>query len=195
MTIKTLTLLSTVALCVGGCATHPKTYHPPDPARLNASTARVAKAVESAHAHAKSAQQNVKNASETAKAVREEVKALPDVPVTLSEKINTLESQLALATKDQIILEADLTTANTAKAQVEKDKADYFVAGQKLADDASAERDQRIAVEKKLSWYRWHWWGSWIVLGLGVLACGVFAFLKFTGRLALAGAAISAKIP
>lgn len=38
-----------------------------------------------------------------------------------------------------------------------------------------------------LNWYRWHWWGSWIALGLGVLACLVFAFLKFTGRLAIAG--------
>jgi hypothetical protein len=38
-----------------------------------------------------------------------------------------------------------------------------------------------------LNWYRLHWWGSWIMLGLGVLACLVVAFLKFTGRLAIAG--------
>lgn len=38
-----------------------------------------------------------------------------------------------------------------------------------------------------LNWYRLHWWGSWIMLGLGVLACLVVAFLKFTGRLAMAG--------
>ena len=42
--------------------------------------------------------------------------------------------------------------------------------------------------KKKLWWYRLHWWGSWIVLGLGVVACVVVAILKFTGKLAIAGA-------
>ncbi len=50
-------------------------------------------------------------------------------------------------------------------------------------------------LDKAVWWYRLHWWGAWIMLGLGVLACAVFAFLKLTGRLALAGSAIAAKIP
>jgi hypothetical protein len=41
------------------------------------------------------------------------------------------------------------------------------------------------AANKKLWWYRWHWWGAWLVFALGVIACGVLAFLKFTGRLAI----------
>jgi hypothetical protein len=43
-------------------------------------------------------------------------------------------------------------------------------------------------LSKALWWYRLHWWGAWVMLGLGVLACIVVAFLKFTGRLAIAGA-------
>ena len=42
-----------------------------------------------------------------------------------------------------------------------------------------------MTTEKKLSWYRWHWWGSWIALGAGVIACGLLALLKFTGRSSL----------
>lgn len=64
----------------------------------------------------------------------------------------------------------------------------------KLSDLEKHDRQMTEALNKAnkaLNWYRWHWWGSWIVLGLGVLACGVLAFLKFTGRLAIAGAKIA----
>lgn len=46
---------------------------------------------------------------------------------------------------------------------------------------------------KALWWYRLRFWGAWIVFGLGVLACIVLAFLKFTGRLSLSAAKIAAK--
>jgi hypothetical protein len=48
---------------------------------------------------------------------------------------------------------------------------------------------------KKLNWYRLHWWGAWIVFALGVIACIVLAILKVTGRLALLGSQVAAKIP
>jgi hypothetical protein len=48
---------------------------------------------------------------------------------------------------------------------------------------------------KKLWWYRLRFWGAWIVFGLGVIACIVLAFLKFTGRLAIFGTAVASKIP
>jgi len=56
--------------------------------------------------------------------------------------------------------------------------------------DFNTTKDKLASASKKLSWYRWHWWGSWIVFGLGIVAVGFLAFLKFTGRLA----AVAAKL-
>ncbi len=53
---------------------------------------------------------------------------------------------------------------------------------QKLADNATDERNSRIKAEKNLSWYRWHWWGSWIVLGAGVIACIILAVIKWGAK-------------
>ncbi len=56
--------------------------------------------------------------------------------------------------------------------------------------DFNALKDKYASQSKKLSWYRWHWWGSWVVFGLGIVAVGFLAFLKFTGKLA----AVAAKL-
>jgi hypothetical protein len=176
------------AACLfSSCATRPRAYAPPDAARINASTHRVSVAVDRAHTSARKAQTSVSEAVKRTAEVREETRKLKDVPPTLLAKVNELDSNLRSAQVEQALLEKQLVEADAAKAQVEKDKTDYFAAAQKLADEATAERDKRIKVEKALSWYRWHWWGSWIVLGLGIVACGLLAFLKFTGRLAIAG--------
>lgn len=175
------------ATLLTSCATRPHVYAPPNPSKLKASTTRVSVAVDRAHVHAREAKTKVDEASQIAKEVGEETRALQNVPVTLLQRQNDLERKLDESSLAQAALEKDLVEATLAKAQVEKDKTDYFAAAQKLADSASEERVQRVSVEKKLSWYRWHWFGSWIVLGLGVLAIIVLAFLKFTGRLAIAG--------
>lgn len=190
--MKTVLCLLSSVLCLSftSCATAPRTYQPPSPAKINASTARVAHAVDAAHASARSAQAKVNDARKRAKLAREEAAKVKDLPPIVTKAINDLGAELEDATKLQMELEIHLKEADTAKAQVEKDKADYFAQAQKLADAASDERTKRIADEKKLSWYRWHWYGSWIALGLGVVACLVFAFLKFTGRLAIVGAKI-----
>jgi hypothetical protein len=64
-----------------------------------------------------------------------------------------------------------------------------------LASHDATVTAQLNKAEKSLWWYRLHWWGAWIMLGLGVLACLVLAFLKFTGRLAILGTAVASKIP
>ena len=190
-----IALLSALALCAGGCATRAKQYSAPDPGKLNTSTARVAKAVNEAHDAARAAKTNVDEAIGRQKEIETEISAIADVPPTLRQKINDQDKTLGEASVHQQALEEHLTEADIAKADAQNAKDEYFAASKTLADDATNERNKRIADEKALSWYRWHWWGSWIVLGLGVVACGLIAFLKFTGKLALAGAAISAKIP
>lgn len=172
-----------LAFLLCSCATKPFTYQPPSPAKLNQSTQDLSNAVNTAHGHAKQAQTNVSDASKKLKEVQTETLALKDVPPTLLEKIADLTNLLAAASTNQGLLEIDLTKADTAKAQVEKDKAEYFSDAQKLANTASQERDQRIKDEKALSWYRWHWWGAWIVTGLGVLAFVLLWILKIAGKL------------
>jgi hypothetical protein len=60
-----------------------------------------------------------------------------------------------------------------------------------LADHDKKETDRANKLDKALWWYRLHWWGAWIMLGLGILACAVFAFLKFSGRIAITAAKAS----
>lgn len=166
-------------LCLSACATRPHTYAPPNPGKLIQSTGRVSVAVDRAHQHAREAKTKVEEATTITGQVKEEAGKIKDVPPQLLERIDALESKLGEASAAQGSLEKDLQEADQAKKQVETDKTEYFAAAQKLADSASKERDQRITVEKKLSWYRWHFWLSWIVLGLGVVACIVFALIKF----------------
>jgi len=65
----------------------------------------------------------------------------------------------------------------------------------KLAKHDKEVTDKLNAASKKLWWYRLRFWGAWIVFGLGVIACIVLAFLKVTGRLAILGSQVAAKIP
>lgn len=103
-----------------------------------------------------------------------------------------LTDTIATAADLHVQLESQIKETETQELELEK-RETYFeeqltiyrADALKLASDASEERRLRVIDEKSLSWYRWHWWGSWIALGLGVLACVIVAILKFTGKLAL----------
>lgn len=168
-----------VVLGISGCATRQKVYEPPNPAQLKASTGRVSVAVDSAHKHARTAQQGVTEAQAITKEVDQGLKKLTDVPPELYQRVNDLESKLVETHDTQALLEKDLVDADQAKAQVEKDKTDYFAGAQKLADDATQERDKRIKAEQSLHWYRVHFFLGWVLLITGVVACILFALVKF----------------
>lgn len=172
-----LTAVCLLMFC--SCATRPHTYTPPDAGKLKASTQRVAKAVEQAHQNARKAQERVNTAAETTKRVQDEIAKLENVPPTVTAGMTQIQEELDNAKQAQASLEKDLVEADAAKAEVEKDKEAYFKAAQSLADSATAERDLRIKAEKALHWYRVRWWGAWIVLGAGVIACGIWTLLKF----------------
>lgn len=208
--------LVAIALSFTACATRQKTYAPPDATKVNASAKRLSAAVTKASDTAIRAQAKVAEAQQSADRVAadsvtviNQVNELAKlVPPELLPKVTDLQTaveaqqieegnlstHLAGAQKEQAQLTKDLDEAKAAKIELQTNQAKYQADAQGLADDASVERNARIADEKKLSWYRWHWWGSWIALGAGVLACGVFAFLKFTGRLAFTGAQIASKL-
>src|SRR5581483_239750 len=94
--------------------------------------------------------------------------------------------------------------ARDVQSDLDKEKEQHALAQKALGEankraDKLAQHDKEVSdqlndANKKLWWYRLHWWGSWIVLGIGVLLSIVFAFLKFTGRLSIAAAGVAAKI-
>lgn len=200
LTILLLTLLA-------GCAGRPKHYAPPDASAVIASSRRLATAVDSATRSAERAAVAV----ESAKAIAQRESALgaeaqtklatllrvtpPELQPLVDEikaKVDELsvehENMIARiedAGREHATLRQQLHEAQAAKAQFASDAERYLASAQKLADDASRENARALKAEKALSWYRWRWWGSWIVLGLGVVACGIVGFLKFTGRLAI----------
>lgn len=209
-------IVAVVAMMMGACATAPRTYQAPDAGKMNTSRTRLSQAVTKAHSTAAAARAKVfeaqLSADKTAKlsgnvkvALADLEKAVPaaEKPQVLAALAQEEDAEVATASLRQELTEAvalheqlnkELEEAETAKTQLEKDSQEYLVNAQKLAAAATAERDARIKDEKSLHWYRWHWWGSWIVLGLGVLACGLLAFLKFTGRLAIASAPLVTRI-
>jgi len=64
-----------------------------------------------------------------------------------------------------------------------------------LAKHDQAETDRANKLDKAVWWYRLHWWGAWIMLGLGIAMCVLFAILKATGKISFNAAQIASKIP
>ncbi len=96
------------------------------------------------------------------------------------------DQQIHIVTQDKVLVQtaAALSDATTQNGILQKQV-------QAQTDKLNSTQDKLDKAAKALWWYRLHWWGAWVMLGLGILACGVFAFLKFTGRLSV----IAAKIP
>lgn len=149
--MKSRILVLVCGLLLGACATAPRNYVPPDSAKLRASTARVSKAVDSAHASARAAKAKVDEARLRQKEISTEVKKLKDVPPELIAKIDAQDATLGEAGVHQEALETHLTEADKAKADVEKDKTDYFAKAQKLADDATKDNHRSLAVEQEVN--------------------------------------------
>lgn len=214
--MKLLPGLICVALLMCSCATREKTYKPPSDAKVRASekvlTEKVAKARETA-AKAKQATQEAKEIAARLDAsakiwgpmVEKLIKDVPeefkqparDIQNALKEQVvqeGFLKAKIDEAVGHNAQLEIELKEAETARGILKQAQQEYQNEALGLANDATNERNLRIKAEKALSWYRWHWWGSWIALGLGIVACGIFAFLKFTGRLAFTGAKIASKL-
>lgn len=192
--IAQLVLLSG-AIFFSGCATAPRHYLPPDATKMNASRQRLGQAVEKSRATASRAKSQVIEAQNLSSARNEKLAALKkQVPKELVPAVEDIEAasqqqdaKLAEAVETQIVLESQLTEADNAKIQHEKDDLEYQGKAGGLADTATSERNARIKAENSLSWYRWHWFLSWIIAGIGVAVCILIAVLKFTGRLAIAG--------
>ena len=117
-----------------------------------------------------------------------------DIVATVKHLIEINKTSLTVIEKQKNEL-ADATASQTNALNANTKSLEALTSLQKqitdLAKHDAAETARANKLDKAVWWYRLHWWGAWIMLGLGVVACGVFAFLKFTGRLA----AVASKIP
>lgn len=190
------------ALLLCSCA---HTYKAPSNAKLEASTGRLSSAVAKASNTEQRASAHVDAAK---KAADKEAASSASVLTTLDDLLKVLPPELkakgdALKTAVQndqadigeIVthvdgaqtehgqLKKELLEARSADAQVKIDKQQYYADADKLALTATKQ-------SKSLTWYRWHWWGSWITLGAGVIVCIIAAVVKWgakwTGKVAVA---------
>lgn len=59
-----------------------------------------------------------------------------------------------------------------------------------LADHDASVTEKLNKANKALWWYRLHWWGAWVMLGLGVAACFFFYGAKIMAKIGLKAAVI-----
>jgi hypothetical protein len=196
-------LVASVLSC--GCVNE----HAPDPSKVIAATKKVEQSQKAARDVHREERQKIEEAQKTT----DEISV---VSMDLLQKVDSLaqiipeqfQPPLAAIREDVTGLQAKETVLTTGLVQawqkndaVEKHLAetDANLAGlkteqQNYYNEAVAQADEWTADKEKLWWYRLHWWGSWIALGAGVLACVIFAIIKWgakwTAKLGVAGAKI-----
>ena len=210
-------MLTVLAVSIlSGCATKEQTYKPPDPTEVRKATKAVKEgiqksraSVKEARAHIEDAQKNADTISTLSLTLHGKIDALAQIaPPELQPPIAEIRLDVEDLQKIETVLtnglvqawqkndEASTHLAETDKheGELEQKQLAYYTEAQKLADNATDENKHRIDAEKKLSWYRWHWWGSWIVLGAGVVVCVIAAILKWGAKWGAKVAVAGAKI-
>lgn len=201
-----------LAVAVGACATRPHTYSPPTDVYVRESTNEVKQKITEARKTSEEAKTLVVEAQkQTDEVASISINAGSDLDKIIQIAPDYIQGQLAsvktqmddLKTREVTLTQTlqstfdkhdalgkQLEETSATLAELEKRQIEYHTEAQLLADDASKENAYRVKAEKSLSWYRWHWWGSWIAFGAGVVLIIFLGILKLTGRLALTGATI-----
>jgi hypothetical protein len=199
----------------GACATTHKTYQPPPNAKLEASTKRLSEAVarasnatERVTSHVVAARKAAdKEATSSATVLTQLEDLIKVLPPELKAKGDALKKAVVEDQGDigEIVTHVDgaqtelgqlrkyVDEAKSADAQVKTDKNEYYRNAQKLANDATSEREARIKAESQLvkeKWIRilWRIGGGLIV----ALISGV-VILYFTGKLGIVLAKVGIK--
>lgn len=200
-------LFLAAGLLLEGCASRPHPYKPPDSSTLVESGRRIAGAVVAAHTTARLARGSLAEAARSSQREGDRLAALPPklsellriAPVELRPVVAALQidvsdlqrahemtvAQIAETQRAQSALASELEKANAAKNENAIAQMEFIAAADHFAALATGENAARVKAENSLLWYRLRWWGSWAALGAGMVGCGIFALLKFTGRLAM----------
>lgn len=209
-------LVMAFSLFAVGCAHTARHFDAPDSTKLQAESRKLSAAVVASREAVKVASAAVADTKTSHDAERAETEAIApkldalllQAPEALKPEIQALQADLEALRASQSFTDTKLADAQAAQAtatgkleeataaknEVEKLGPAYISDVGSLAETANASEQGWAKDSKSLQWYRLHFWLSWIIAGLGVAACGLVAFLKFTGRLSLSAASIAAKL-
>jgi len=215
--VNKLCAIPVICCCflLGACVTTHKTYQPPSNAKVEASTKQVKTDIAAAHQLATDSRKSVVEAQKNAdtltvtsatlegKATELEA-AVPDAFKPAMHEIvsgisemqateGTLTMNLAQSNTKNDALEAKLVQLETHESQLEQNQSEYYANAQKLANNATAEREFRIKAEDQLvkeKWIRilWKIGGGFVVLVIIALV-----ILYFTGNLGVVLAKVGIK--
>jgi len=200
-------LLAVAAIALSGCATRAKHFAEIDSTAVEASRTAAEKSIAdatSAHNRSKAAVEKVANEHAQSVQITGTITSKLDAlfrvsPPELRDAIMNIKAdvlaQTALqkrmsddlgAAQIQLANEGDaLKVATANQIQLRADLTSYKAKADSQTDQLNATESARAETAKTLLWYRLHFWMGIIILVTGVALCGVLAFLKFTGRLAL----------
>jgi hypothetical protein len=200
-----LTVLAVSSLLLSGCA---RTYYAPDPSAVVAATKvvkddiaatkRTSAANKTTAAEAKALVEQAKKKAANLEIAYANVKQrlaelLKSAPPELLPPLREIDDYVTQIQTDGHELTDELVATWTKQDQLEKgqDALDKGISKTE-ADEQALEGKQKdyygeavklakIATDKDadLAWYRRHWWGSWIALGTGFVACVIAAILKW----------------
>lgn len=208
-------LILVCGLSVAGCATRPHTYMPPDDKKVKAAQADLTVKVRRVRETAEKA----KIATQEAKVSADKLAALAAVT---ADKLNVARENLppeyrpllvdletatqAQANETAVVqdrvanavgwnaqLEGQVGEAEKARGNLQYEQEGYAAAAATLADDATKERNYRIAAEKQLSSQRWFGWLWKLGAFLLVAIVGLFFLLKWLGKLGWAATQLGIK--
>lgn len=98
-----------------------------------------------------------------------------------NQLVQALKEELDHEKADHLIISNSLAKASDQNVILQK-KID------RVTDDLNFTQGKLDKAMKKLWWYRWHWWLSWIVLGVGAAISIIFGLVKYTAWGAAKGA-------
>jgi len=117
---------------------------------------------------------------------------LKAAPPELRPLVVHLQADLRDAQADNVAVRSQLTVTLTELSDasqlntVLQGKVDSQTLALNQADDQkNAALTKLSAADKALAWYRWHWWGAWVALGLAIAAAALWSLLKLSGKVAM----------
>lgn len=183
------------------CGTTYKKYSPPDATKLKASATKLNQSIKKSQTTAKKAKEKHVVAQQTTNTIKEEqinldqkidvlmknapaelqpfVKELQDLSKTQNTRIELLEGQLREGFKLHEELERDNAAVTSAENDVKRDGTEYLNKAQKLADDATMEREYRRKAESEnLKMKILKWLGGGAIILFVITGIGVFILWK-----------------
>jgi hypothetical protein len=173
---------------LSGCAHIAKHYSAPDFAPVEVSETRLAVAVTKAQGSAQQEGTEIDTISGQADTL------FKAAPPELRPQIAAMQADLVNLKAANVQLRDQVGEALAAKDEMSARLTAVEAESAKVTGEANAAEQAWAKDSQQLTWMKVHWFIGVIVLIGGLALCALVAFLKFTGRLATAGAAVASKL-